>query len=133
MTDPLFYVADTHSLLWHLYDIPRLGPGAQTAFQRVSNGRATLFIPAIVLAEIVHTVERRRHDIDLREALDTIAEADNFQVLPFDLEGARALVDLIEITEMYDRMIVAAARAYDAPLITNDLAITASGLVTVIW
>ena len=93
MAEPLFYMADTHSLLWHLYDIPRLGPGAQAAFQRVSNGRATLFIPAIVLAEIVHTVERRRHDIDLREALDAIAEANNFQVLPFDLEGARALID----------------------------------------
>ncbi|MEI2692890.1 MAG: PIN domain-containing protein [Anaerolineae bacterium] len=133
MAKPTYYVADTHSLLWHLYDVPRLGSRAEAAFREVSAGRATLLIPAIVLAEIVHTVERRRHDIDIDEALDQIAEADNFRVLPFDLEAARALIDLTGIPEMHDRMIVAAARDYDAPLITRDETITASGLATVVW
>lgn len=113
--------------------MPRLGSRAEAAFREVSAGRATLLIPAIVLAEIVHTVERRRHDIDVNEALGKIAEADNFRVLPFDLEAARALIDLIDIPEIYDRMIVAAAREYDAPLITRDETITTSGLATVVW
>ena len=133
MAKPTYYVADTHSLLWHLYDVPRLGSRAEAAFREVSAGRATLLIPAIVLAEIVHTVDRRRHDIDIDEALDQIAEADNFRVLPFDLEAARALIDLTGIPEMHDRMIVAAARDYGALLITRDETITASGLVTVVW
>ncbi len=133
MAKLMVYVADTHSLLWYLYDVPRLGSRAEAAFREVSAGRATLLVPAIVLAEIVHTVERRRHDIDVNEALDKIAEADNFRVLPFNLEAARALIDLTGIPEMHDRMIVAAARDFDAPLITRDQTITASGLAEVVW
>jgi len=133
MAERTAYVADTHSLLWYLYDVPRLGSRAEAAFRAVSAGRATLLIPAIVLAELVHIVERRRHDIDVDEALDKIADADNFRVLSFDLEAARALIDLTGIPEMHDRMIVAAARDYGALLITRDETITASGLVTVVW
>ena len=127
------YVTDTHSLLWYLYDIPRLGPSARVAFDTVSAGNTTLLIPAIVLAEVVYTVERRRHDINVEEMLERIAEAGNFEVLPFDLAGARALISLTEIPEMHDRMIVAAARAYGAPLITRDEAIHRAGVVECIW
>jgi len=38
------YVTDTHSLLWYLYDIPRLGPSARVAFDTVGAGNTTLFI-----------------------------------------------------------------------------------------
>jgi len=120
-------------LLWYLYDIPRLGTYAKDAFDAVSSGHATLLIPAIVLAEIVHTVERRRHDIDVNEALQQIDQANNFQVLPFDLDGARALVPLTDIPEMHDRMIVAAAQAHRAPLITRDSLIHQTGIVACIW
>ena len=133
MAEPKYYVSDTHSLLWHLYDVPRLGSRAEAAFREVSAGRATLLIPAIVLAEIVHTVERRRHDIDVNQALDRISEADNCRVIPFDLVAARALIDLTDIPEIHDRIIVAAARDFDAPLITRDQTITASGLAEVVW
>ena len=127
------YVTDTHSLLWYLYDIPRLGPEARAAFDAISRGDAVLLIPAIVLAEMVYVVERRRHDIDVGEILDQIAAADNFQVLPFDLDGARSLISLTEIPEMHDRMIVAAAHAYSAPLITRDETIRRAGVVKCVW
>jgi len=127
------YVTDTHSLLWYLYDVPRLGPEARAAFDAISRGDAVLLIPAIVLAEIVYVVERRRHDVDVSEALDQIAAADNFQVLPFDLDGARALISLTEIPEMHDRMIVAAAHVYGAPLITRDEMIRRAGVVKCVW
>jgi len=28
------YVADTHSIIWYFYDVPRLGPAAQRAIAR---------------------------------------------------------------------------------------------------
>jgi predicted nucleic acid-binding protein len=127
------YVTDTHSLLWYLYEIPRLGPKAEDAFDAISAGDAALLIPAIVLAEIVYTIERRQHDIDVGETLDRIADADNFQVLPFDLDAARALIALTDIPEMHDRMIVAAAQVYGAPLITRDEEIRRAGVVECVW
>ncbi len=133
MPDPKLYVTDTHSLLWHLYDLPQLTPTAQAAFSEVENGEVILLIPAIVLAEIVFTVERRRHDIDISEILDRIAVADNYQVLPFDLYAARRLADVTAISEMHDRMIVCEALAHHAPLITKDEEITMSGIVQTVW
>ncbi|MDY7075692.1 MAG: hypothetical protein SXV54_02080 [Chloroflexota bacterium] len=56
-------------------------PVARAAFSEVENGEATLLVPAIVLAEIVFTVERRRHDINIDEILDRIAVADNYSTL----------------------------------------------------
>jgi len=133
MPDPQLYVTDTHSLLWYLYDLPQLAPAARTAFSEVENGEATLLIPAIVLAEIIFTVERRRHDIDVGEILDRIAVADNYRILPFDLHAARRLADVTAISEMHDRMIVCDALAHQAPLITRDEEITRSGIVQTVW
>jgi PIN domain nuclease of toxin-antitoxin system len=133
MPDPQLYVTDTHSLLWHLYDLPRLSPAAQRAFSEIESGEATLLIPAIVLAEVIFTIERRRHDIDVTEVLDRIAAADNYRVLPFDLRAARCLLNVIAISEMHDRMIVCEALAHQAPLITRDEEIRNSGIVQTVW
>ncbi|GMV34049.1 MAG: hypothetical protein AMXMBFR60_18780 [Chloroflexota bacterium] len=51
----------------------------------------------------------------------------------FDYETALKLRGLTAIPEMHDRIIVAAAIEYRAKLITFDKAITASGLVDIIW
>jgi len=69
MAKPMVYVADTHSLLWYLYDVPRLGLRAEAAFREVSAGRATLLIPAIVLAETVAGYERIRYEQLLSDQL----------------------------------------------------------------
>lgn len=133
MPDPRLYVTDTHSLLWHLYDLPRLTPAALAAFSEVETGEAILLIPAIVLAEIVFTVERRRHDIVVEAILDDIALADNYRVLPFDLHAARRLPEMTAISEMHDRMIVCEALAHQAPLITRDEEIRESAIAQVVW
>ena len=133
MPDPQLYITDTHSLLWYLYDLPQLTPAAHAAFSEVENGEAILLIPAIVLAEIVFTVERRRHDIDVGEILDRIAVADNYWILPFDLQAARRLADVTTISEMHDRMIVCEALDHHAPLITRDKEIRGSSIVQTVW
>ena len=38
------YVTDTHSLLWYLYDIPRLGPEARAAFETINREDAVFLI-----------------------------------------------------------------------------------------
>lgn len=133
MADSEFYVTDTHSLLWHLYDIPRLAAGASAAFEAVSRGDSTLLIPAIVLAEVVYIVERRFPHLSVADVLDRIATADNFRILPFGLGEARAMIAMTAIPEMHDRIIVTVAHTLDAPLITRDGTIRRANIVECIW
>lgn len=133
MAEVLSYVTDTHSLLWYLYDVPRLAVGASTAFEAVSRGNSTLLIPAIVLAEIVYIVERRFPNLSVGDVLDRIAESDNFRVLPFDLAAARAMLVLNNIPEMHDRIIVATAYTLGVPLITRDSTIRSANVVECVW
>ena len=133
MAESELYVTDTHSLLWHLYDIPRLAAGAVAAFEAVSRGDSTLLIPAIVLAEVVYIVERRFPQLSIGDVLDSIVAADNFRVLPFAMSDARAMISLTAIPEMHDRMIVAAAYIFRAPLITRDSTIRLARVVECVW
>ncbi|RLT45621.1 MAG: PIN domain-containing protein [Chloroflexi bacterium] len=133
MAERELYVTDTHSLLWHLYDIPRLAAGASAAFEAVSRGDSTLLIPAIVLAEVVYIVERRFPHLSVDSVLDRIAAADNFRILPFGLGEARAMIAMDAIPEMHDRIIVAAAYVFGAPLITRDGIIRLANVVECVW
>lgn len=54
------YVADTHAMLWHLFAPQRLGQGAQAAFHVIEAGKARVYIPAVVVAEMIVLVERGR-------------------------------------------------------------------------
>ncbi len=55
------------------------------------------------------------------------------RLLSIDLEQTKEFALLRTLGDPFDRMLVAAARAVKAPLVTADGAIGASGLVDVIW
>jgi PIN domain nuclease of toxin-antitoxin system len=50
------YIVDTHALIWYLVDDPRLGEKAREILQSSGN---RLIVPAIVLAEARHSVQKR--------------------------------------------------------------------------
>lgn len=53
------FVTDTHSLIWHLEDDPRLGPAARRAFDACDQGMGIIYVPTICLVEIIYLQERR--------------------------------------------------------------------------
>ena len=59
----------------------------------------------------------------------------NYRVAPLDAVTARTvqLIDPNKIPEMPERIIAATAKRLELLLITRDLRITNSGLVTVAW
>jgi PIN domain nuclease of toxin-antitoxin system len=128
------FVLDTHPLIWHLAgQSDRLGPAARAALQRVERGRAVGLIPAIVLAELAYLSEKGRVSLSLRDVLAEMDRGENFQILPLTREQLEELPYLTAIPEIHDRLIVAAARASQAHLITKDRQIHASNLVAVVW
>lgn len=127
------YVADTHSLIWYLNNSPKLGKNANKCFKKVEKGDAKLFIPAIVIAEVIFILETGKIRVELEEIFKKIEEARNFEICPLNIEQLRCLKEQIKIPEMHDRLIVCETILHNGKLITKDKEIKESGIVEVIW
>jgi len=127
------YVADTHSLVWYLGSPDRLGLLARRAFAEANAGRARIYVPVIVLAELVFIVERGRIHADVQGILRQLRTLPAFSVLPLRLATIQRLPALNSIPEMHDRLIAAEALAHKASVITRDRAIAEAGIVATIW
>jgi PIN domain nuclease of toxin-antitoxin system len=127
------YVLDTHALLWYLARPKRLGKDAGRALRQVDRGNAQAWIPAIVAVELSMLRENRKSSIGLPELETTLKRNSMLAMLPTDLSQAQEFALLSGLRDPFDRLIVAAARASQSKLITADAAITASGLVEVVW
>ncbi len=131
------YVADTHSILWHLAGGRRLSRRARRIFGSAEEGRAQVLVPSIVLVETIFLVQRRRvPETRILQLFELSEDANaNIYVVPLTVAVAQAVSDFgpAAIPDMPDRIIAATARALDLPLITVDPIISDSGLVTVLW
>lgn len=127
------YVVDTNALLGYITDSPKLSRRASQAFDEGARGQAILYLPAIVIAELYYANVKLGYPFDFEETYRQISAASQFVLLPFEAEDVLAFDACAAVPEMHDRMIVAAARKFDAGCITTDTAIERSGLVKVIW
>lgn len=126
-------VLDTHALVWHLTSPKRLGAGARKALRDADSGRTEILIPAIVIVELTLLQRAGRKTVGAAEVHAVLAAQPAFRVAPLDLAQAIEFSLLSNIGDPFDRMIVAAARVLDAPLVTADDAIHTAALVPVIW
>jgi PIN domain nuclease of toxin-antitoxin system len=126
-------ISDTHPVVWHLADSPRLSPAAHQALR---DPDAKIVIPTIVLAEIHYLHARRRIAVDLTAALSLIHTAANCRIHPLDEAVVARLPSSLSI---HDAIIVATALVHrddlgeNVALITEDAEITATGLIPIIW
>lgn len=127
------YVLDTHILWWYLTgNAKRLGAVARRAFEEGNNKQAILYVPVLTLAEIWDVNHDQGHPIDFHKMLQTLQQTAQFVFVPFDIDDVEAYADLAAIPQSRDRIIATACRKMDAPLITVDQEIIASGVVEVI-
>jgi PIN domain nuclease of toxin-antitoxin system len=127
------YISDTHPLVWLLTGSSQLSQAARDAF---NDATSRIIVPAIVLAEIKHLYARGRIAVDVSDALSLVASKPNCVTHPLD----EAVVDRLPTSlDIHDAILVATALVYQdslrepVALITRDAAITASGLVAVLW
>jgi PIN domain nuclease of toxin-antitoxin system len=125
-------VADTHALLWHLTEPRRLGKAARRAFAAADRGRWCCHVPVVVLIETWLLHERGRLRIDPSHVLQQIADHPGYAILPLGVDQVMEFGALAGIRDPMDRLIVAAARALHASLITADEAFGGHGVAT-LW
>jgi PIN domain nuclease of toxin-antitoxin system len=131
------YVADTHSILWHLFAPHRLGSSAKSAFSDCDAGTSLIYLPSVVIAEMIMVAEKGRLPgiaiSQLLAQLSILQNSSNYVLLPLLPEVVIASHTLTAIPDIFDRLIVADARHLSIPLISRDTVIIASGLVSVVW
>ena len=125
-------VVDTHAFVWHLTSPERLGRKARRALGSVDSGQATGHVPAIVLIEVWLLYERGKLRFGPDKLLEQIAAHAGWQVLPLDIEQGLAFGALTGVTDPMDRLVLAAARALGASVVSADAALDDRGMLR-IW
>lgn len=127
------YVTDTHSLLWYLLASEALSAKAKSAFDEAESDRALIYIPSIVFAELYFLNIKQKHIINFGFEFQKIKQSGQFILTAFEADDVLDFDKDADVTEMHDRIIVGVARRLNAPLITKDQNIGASGLIEIVW
>ena len=72
------YVTDTHALLWWFTDSPKLSSRASEIFTICERGVNIIFIPSIVIAELISIFDKKRVSFSFRNLFKKIRKSENF-------------------------------------------------------
>ena len=126
-----YYVCDTHALVWYLTGSSSLSQRAKDIMLRAERGNEQIFVPTIVLAELLTIAEKKRASVDVNSVLDVLGRAVGFLVTSFDYRVFIEMISLDGDLELHDRVVAATSQILNAPVITMDPKI--SGKVPVVW
>ena len=104
------FVTDTMGLVLRI-ERRRLGPGAKAIFDAVESGTATVYIPALVLAEILYLSEKQRISISLRAVTTHLEQFPNYKESPMSLAVIQSAAEITDVPELHDRLIAGTARS----------------------
>jgi PIN domain nuclease of toxin-antitoxin system len=129
-------VADTHAILWYLYNDPRLSAAAGAIMDSAVQAGDEIAISSISLVEIAYLVEKNRVASDAfdRVGAELNATGTSLREINLDQQVADKLrqIDRTQVPDMPDRIIAATALMIGAPVISRDRKIRAS-VITTIW
>lgn len=122
---------DTHALIWYLDKglNSKLSTQALAAIENAVES-SVVYIPSIVLMEILHIREKNRVQINIQEIFDKLEENSAFEIVPLDIQVIRVALEFSAI-EMHDRIICATAVATGSSLVSKDVEIKKN--IPVIW
>lgn len=129
----LSYTTDTHSLVWHFTDSVKLGKKAKQSFALAERGKALIYVPTIVMAEIFFITRKKHIVFDYSNFLNNVTASPNYALYPLDTQLLFKLPELESAGDLHDQIIVAVAKLTSSSLITKDREIVESGVVDVVW
>jgi PIN domain nuclease of toxin-antitoxin system len=128
-------LADTHTLLWFLFNTKRLSHAAQSALTAADSSGA-VYASMISVIEVRYLVEKSRVPPETYDDLVMAVHDPDvvLTLLPIDLDVALAIERIPRdvVPDLPDRIIAATALSHNLPLVTADHRIRASRIAT-IW
>lgn len=127
------YVTDTTGLIRHLARSKKQGRNAKEIFENVDKGNCVVFIPAMVLMEILYLSEKNRISTTLPDVTNLIQGSTNYLIYPITGEVVQKAKGITDIPELHDRIIAATAAILGLDLISKDGVIGKSAFLKTIW
>lgn len=128
-------VCDTNALICYGFGSRRLGRAAEALFDACDAQRGVIYVPAAVILEFGFALAGRRSParVRLRSFFEELFANPAYQ--PYDLTPEQVYLAAEEgpNRDPFDRLICAAARRLDLPIITCDTDIANWGRVRVVW
>jgi PIN domain nuclease of toxin-antitoxin system len=129
-------VADTHAILWYLYDDARLSPTAGALLDEISAHGDQIAISAIVLVEVVYLIEKGRIESGAYDRILAALQREDATLveIPIDQLVVQAMrqVERDDIPDMPDRIVAATGVYLGVPIVSRDRKIRAANITT-IW
>lgn len=136
MTDLL---ADTHVVIWALFEPAKLSPAAVSLIQATQAAGRRVLVSAVTPIEVTYLVEKGKLAASILSGIWTAVSdpAQPIELVPVTADVARVFdrVPRSALPDMPDRIVAATALALSVPLLSADrkaLALSVPGL-SVVW
>lgn len=130
-------IADTHAIIWYLFDQNKLSKTAFDALAQSINQGGQIYISSISLIEIIYLVEKGRLPTETTAKLTKALQDPQMgiELIPIDIDiaSAIAMINRDAVPDMPDRIIAATALTLHLPLVTRDAKIQQALNIQTIW
>lgn len=109
-------IIDTHALFWFITSDKKLSEKARITIR----GAITLYIPSIVLLELLYLMKKQKLGKQFPSLLSKIKNRKKYVVISLDLGLIDMLAGADFPLEIHDSIIVATAKMLKLPVITKD-------------
>lgn len=111
------YLADTVTIIRHFAKTGKIGQKAKVILDDAEKGKHHIFVTVISLVEIMYLSQKMRIKISLKETLEIINNSSNYSIVNLNSQIV-TIAETMKVTELFDRLIVSAAKYLGVPILT---------------